>query len=412
MQKKKKPSYLKSRGYPHLTTKLDLSDSEIIAKVADQRFVANHDFFPLLHINIKERRFKKSVANGLHIRSHAFRDDQGRYVQNTKIRPLHYATHIDAVIFGYYAEILNKHYEKVLAEIPALSDCITAYRSLPHETLPRNKSTLDFAKDVFDEIKEKASDSDCVVLAFDLEKFFSSLNHKYLKKAWYQLLGKITLPPDHYNVYKASTNFSYILRDDLRIGKRRSGVRSGFNEKKIAQNRLKGIEAFFANVQELREKIKSKELPVYKNPFYDKERKVRKGIPQGLPISAVLANLYLLEFDTGIYQELVLKKQAYYRRYSDDIVIICRPEDCAAVEEYVNMAINQYFVSVSVDKTERFLFKKEGATNTIRSYKYTAVDKDPKRAPLLYLGFEFYGHKTLIKSSNFTVDPLLRTALG
>ena len=46
------------------------------------------------------------------------------------------------------------------------------------------------------------------------------------------------------------------------------------------------------------------------------------GIPQGSPISAVLANIYMLDFDYEInkYLESI---GGIYRRYSDDMVAIC-----------------------------------------------------------------------------------------
>lgn len=46
----------------------------------------------------------------------------------------------------------------------------------------------------------------------------------------------------------------------------------------------------------------------------------KKGIPQELPISAVLANIYMLVFDKAVNAE-VKKANALYRRYSDDIII-------------------------------------------------------------------------------------------
>jgi len=46
-----------------------------------------------------------------------------------------------------------------------------------------------------------------------------------------------------------------------------------------------------------------------------------KGIPQGSPISAVLANLYMLEFDK-IVNEFVTGHGGLYRRYCDDLLIV------------------------------------------------------------------------------------------
>ena len=71
-----------------------------------------------------------------------------------------------------------------------------------------------------------------------------------------------------------------------------------------------------------------------KNQHYNKE-KIQVGIPQGLPISAVLANLYLLDFDKNILDKVVKGKGGFYRRYSDDIIIIANVDDLGEIKNYV-----------------------------------------------------------------------------
>ena len=127
------------------------------------------------------------------------------------------------------------------------------------------------------------------------------------------------------------------------------------------------------------------------------------GIPQGLPISAVLSNLYLLEFDRNIIENLVKKEGIFYRRYSDDIVILCPPKDLERIESYINQLIKNYEIEVSTEKTDRFLFKKM-AYNKIGDKRITAIklgeEENKIDTPLTYLGFEFRGYNTLIKSTN------------
>lgn len=45
------------------------------------------------------------------------------------------------------------------------------------------------------------------------------------------------------------------------------------------------------------------------------------GIPQGSPISGMLANLYMLEVDKNI-NELVKAYCGFYMRYSDDFMVV------------------------------------------------------------------------------------------
>jgi hypothetical protein len=220
---------------------------------------------------------------------------------------------------------------------------------------------------------------------FDIENFFPSLNHKKLKLAWAKILGNKTLPKDHYNLFKATTNFSYVKLHDLKLNKKY------FDEKKLAQLKKEGKHTFFRNINELIES----DIIIHKNQKKKSGKLI--GIPQGLPISALLANIYMLEFDEAIVNKLVLKKNIFYRRYSDDITIICQKEQIAQVEKTFKDEINKIELSLSFEKTEKTLFKINN--NRLQSYRMIN-DKLKYNLPLNYLGFEFYGYQTLIKSKN------------
>ncbi|SEN04193.1 Reverse transcriptase (RNA-dependent DNA polymerase) [Mucilaginibacter gossypiicola] len=409
----KRPAWLKSRGYLHITPKIDVFNryEEVYTKVNDPNFVARHGFFPLIHSVIKERKYKK-LPNG-NGRGHSYKKGN-EYKKTAKLRPLHYATHIDAIIYGCYAEKLLKLYEDELKEYPGLSDCVIAYRKIevPDEEEDnadveeseeqKGKSTIHFAFEAFEEIKKRAQKG-CVVLMFDIKSFFSELNHEKLKKAWCDLLKVERLDKANFNVFNAATNFRYILKDELRIGSRSRGKRNGFDEKKLAEIRkYQGIEAFFSSIEDFENAIKTKKLKVYKHPFVKDKKPV--GIPQGLPISAVLANLYLLAFDKVILDSIVNKAEGYYRRYSDDIMIICKPEDADWIEQFVLTEIKKSAVEISEEKTEKFLFSQQQISPKInRITAQLLLNGVPIISkPLTYLGFEFYGYKTLIKSANLS----------
>jgi len=192
------------------------------------------------------------------------------------------------------------------------------------------------------------------------------------------------------------------MKDDLRIHQVKNGKRSGFDEKELARIRQNfGINAFFESPEAFRNKIKIGKLKIYKYPFRNKEKQPI-GIPQGLPISALLANLYLLEFDRNIIKILVKGLGCYYRRYSDDIVVICNPNQKQDIEKFVMEAIQECKIEISKDKTEVFHYKWDklgNKDNQLVSYKL-GVNESKKIYSFKYLGFEFNGRNTLIKSAN------------
>lgn len=411
MKESTTPTWLKSKGYLHLTPQIDVlrREKELLSKIQNEKFIAKYGFYPLIYSSIDDRKYKKSIVseNPLKIeRKHSFKNTEGKFVKNIKSRPLHYATHMDALIFGYYAELLQDKYEELLKPQQDLSECIIAYRKIPiGDGSGKNKGTIHFANEVFEEVKKRATNEECTVLTFDIKSFFPSLNHTFLKEAWCKLLGVERLPEDHYNVFNASTKFSYILMDELRAYQSKNGRRAGFDEKKLAKIRNDvGVNCFFESSKEFKEKVKNKELRVYKYPFWDKENRCPIGIPQGLPISTILANLYLLEFDLEVYQKLVVQENCYYRRYSDDIVIICNNSQSSQIKDFVKDSIKAQKVKISEDKTEEFIFERfilENGDTKLRSVKITSCERKTD-VPLIYLGFEFYGERKAIKSSNLS----------
>jgi hypothetical protein len=405
MKSNNSPSWLKNRGYLHITRQIDVYDNSetVLSKIYNTKYVAEYAFFPLIHASIDERRYKNNPIT--QEPCHSYKDENGVTQKHIKKRPLHYATHMDALIFGYYAEILQNEYEKELAKNPDLSDCILAYRrvKIPNDKYEKCKSTIHFADEVFSEIQNRSQNDDCVVLTFDIKSFFPSLNHKKLKEAWAKLIKKEELPDDHYNVFKASTRFSYILLDDLRVNQKRGNRKAGFDEKKLAQIRNKqGFNAFFESPSEFREKIKNGAIKLHRFPFRKGKDDKPTGIPQGLPISAILANLYLLEFDKKVFQKVSLEIGGYYRRYSDDMVIICNRHNAEYLKEFIETSIKESLVEISKEKTEVFLFKEMILGNQPTRLTSIKMTKDTCiiEAPFTYLGFEFYGSQTLIKSAN------------
>ncbi|MFK7001140.1 reverse transcriptase domain-containing protein [Flavobacterium oreochromis] len=380
----KTKDWFKDRGYPHFTNKTPQSIKYELEKyITNSKKIAKHSFSPLIFKEIKQRRYKTSNFNGIEKRSHKKINKKGEIVSNAKIREILYATHIDAHIYSYYTQkIISPKYEAHLCKNLELSKAITAYRQILTEDGLKFKNNVHFAKDIFDEIKSREN---CVVLAFDIKDFFPSLNHKKLKLIWAKILGFKTLPEDHYNIFKASTNFTYVKLNDLRINKRH------FDEKKLSKLKKEGKHSFFENIKEL---IDS-DIIIHKNQKHKNGKII--GIPQGLPISALLANIYMLPFDEAIIEDLVKPLNVFYRRYSDDIIVICNEKQVETVESFVLNKIKDIDLVISREKTEKTLFR--NLDGKLQSYQIKGQELI-KNIPLNYLGFEFYGNKTLVKSKN------------
>jgi hypothetical protein len=409
------PDWLKSKGYLHLSPSLKIGENWHVYKsqIENKDFVSKYAFYPLIHSFILERKYKTadSVKHSTTGRSHKHKHKTTNETEKTaKSRPLHYASHYDALVYGYYAHLLNNKYEEKLSRIPGLSESVTAYRKLKiTEGLDKGKSTIHFAKDVFDEVKKRAQfNNEVAVLTFDIKGFFSSLDHNILKQKWAFIIDEEKLPDDHYNVFKSCTNFNYVLSNDLRKRQTKGNRKSGFDESKLAKiRREKGFKCFFESNEDFKNHIKQGKLRIYNNPFRKTAphgNKVKIGIPQGLPVSAVLANIYLYDFDKSIISDLVDKRDGYYRRYSDDIIVICKVEDIEFTKNYVENLILASEVKISKEKTETFIFKHASynrlGQSRLTSIKINIDNTKSIGSPLIYLGFEFRGYNVVIKSTN------------
>ena len=251
-----------------------------------------------------------------------------------------------------------------------------AYRRIPLLDNSRCKSNIDFAFELFQDIQN--CNGQIAVLALDISKFFDSLDHKKLKQAWAGLFGKKDLDKDHYNLFKNLTRFDYVEMKD---------ILAEFGYKNPRQLIQKDVAYFVKEGKDFQVRIKKKGY-LKKNPFRRKNSdgtKTMVGIPQGTPISPFLANLYLYEFDKNVLQ-LLKSYNGIYRRYSDDIVIICPKSSYTQVENKVYELIADERLIIQPIKTQRSFFENG------------KLEKGQK--PLTYLGFQFDGNKIRIKSGS------------
>ena len=245
------PNWYRSRGYLHFDAPLGVKKAEL--HVTNPSKVSAHAFFPLIKYTISTQKIRidKTIS---------------KLVKATKDRSISYSAHLDSHIFSYYAELLAARYE---AEILAsgLSDSITAFRSL-------GLSNVQFAARAFADISSRHT---CTAIGLDITGFFDNLNHAVLKEKWEKLLGQPRLPDDHYAVFRAITKYSTVERTSLYTA---LGI-SGRNPK---ASRIRACSA-----AEFRSKVRAAGLVTHNQNLF--------GIPQGTPISALLSNIYMLDFD-------------------------------------------------------------------------------------------------------------------
>lgn len=307
--------WFKSRGYRHF----DLPVGEKFAsKVMDPNFVIQHSFVPLLHYTKSEKRYKKCPKTG-------------KRTITSKDRPIKYASHRDACILSFYASEVNKfldaHYDAA-----GLSDNVLAYRALGRGNYDFSAEVLAFAK----------THAPVTILAFDVSSFFDNLDHTLLKRRLKAVLGVTSLPEHWMRVFRAITAFHYVDMEELKANATFSARLKGNGRDRIA------------SVEEL----KANGIKFHPNPELAKGH--RRGIPQGTPISAAASNLYMIDFDEAA-RAFCDSIGALYRRYSDDILVICDPAHAAGAEAEIMDLIKAEKLDISPHKTERTEFTGTGA---------------------------------------------------
>ena len=118
------------------------------------------------------------------------------------------------------------------------------------------------------------------------------------------------------------------------------------------------------------------------------------GIPQGLPISSVLANIYMWEFDQKL-NSYIRQIGGYYRRYCDDIILIFPSSHLQIVERLLQELIRSTALEISPDKTKWFSIPASPKGDMV-------ILKDGKPSKIEYLGFSFDGKDIRIKDKGMS----------
>lgn len=411
MEEQKDQDWFKIKRYPHIGFRLKEKDKLVWIEsyVTNPDMIEKHSFLPFIHKTSKVRRYRKEYdTEDGKLTFPILSNKKNVRVAKQKNRELFYASHLDSLIYNYYSDILMSKYEKKILEY-SLSNVVNAYRSIPLDILNptgSKKCNIDFANDAFKLIKSYNADK-FIAIAFDIKGFFDNLNHKVIRDVWCDLLEtpRGELPLDHFNVYKNITRYSYVdLIDIFKCFQNKIYVEEG--KSKIRQKRISKIK--YLKKEHACAFCSKKEFIKNKNILLRNTKRIKLedgstvfrnfGIPQGSPISSVIANSYLLDFDKKI-NDFIEGVDGIYRRYSDDMVVICSEDSKDAIILLMKKEIRRVNLELQEKKTQVFHFqRKEGKLICGQEFK-NGINWNKK---FIYLGFEFDGETILLKSGSLS----------
>lgn len=371
--KRHSKNFIGDRPYRHFDGRivieaLESNTSAIVPLLTTPDLLGRHSFLPFIRRDKKVRRFTKEKIS-------------------QKSRPIMYASHRDACIYAFYSYVLKERYEDLIRGTE-LDKSILAYRRIKRDDESgRGKSNIDFAKEIHELVRSYPR---CAVLCLDVEKFFDRMDHQLIKKRWAELLDCTELPSGHYSIFRSVTNFRYVFLYEvltrLGYGKLVHG-KFMYTSRSIRKGNICTPQQFNKIVDSATDSL------VHKN-------RTQVGIPQGSPISDIIANLYLRYFDMAVVKHLSSFEFGCYRRYSDDLLIVCPPESVKEIYEYICARMKTERLNIKQAKTEALVLDNNSSTVTDITYSITGRSEHEKseRHTLQYLGFEMDANDLHIRS--------------
>lgn len=338
----------KDKFYTHLDVKKYHKDYQ--QRVQNINWVSRHGFYPFIHFQMNCNKYTNDLEGNKFIKE--------------KNRDIYYAAHIDRFIYEYYGNRLNNRYNDYM-KLNGISRVSTAYRNCTP-----GKCNIDFAKEVFEYIVKCES---AYIFVGDFSKFFDNLDHKYLKEKIKCVIGEKSLDAADYAIYKNITKFSYVEADDIEA------------EKGLFRRDMRDLDKYF----------ETDEFHKFKKKYLQKNLKDYQ-IPQGSSISAVYANVYMIDFDKRI-NDYITSNKGMYRRYCDDIIIVVpmtrndlSSKQNEKIEEFIyNIRDGIPNLELNEDKTEHFF------------YDNGTIEKIKGKSNLInYLGFTFDGKTVRIRDKS------------
>lgn len=196
-------------------------------------------------------------------------------------------------------------------------------------------------------IKNRYEPPRCISIPTLRDKICLKIIHLFLYSSFLADISKQEIPQTHIKNLKAElNNYEYFIKID--------------------------IEKFYNNLNhEILKKQLSKNIDYYEVGLVMKAVlnetngvSVTKGVPQGVSISNILSDIYMMDFD----KEFSNRDGIYYIRYVDDILILCNKKDSEELKEKLKTRI----------------------TDTLK----LSIHKDKFKTGYINNSFEFLGYKT------------------
>ncbi|MBY0223480.1 MULTISPECIES: reverse transcriptase domain-containing protein [Sporosarcina] len=354
--KKEKHGY-KAKKYIHFDDKRKFN-GKTESYVSNHKKIQTHNFYPLIRYISKTEKyvFDESRPDSRPIK--------------TKKRMIMYASHLDNFIYKYYGDKLNDAYNNWVRK-RSIDETSIAYRSKKGE---KGKSNIDHAAAVINKIKSFGS---CYIMIGDFKGYFDQIKHRNLKDKVLKVMEikGDQLPRDWYKVFRSVTKYSY------------------YNQKLLHK--------YVGSPKELKQQKKhkyfltSKDFRGFRTIYKPTTNEEKYGIPQGTAISAVLSNVYAIDFDEQVNQ-LVRKYGGIYRRYSDDFIVVIPENGGIEVTEFKSIQDDIYSLVklngmyIEKNKTKSFIYNR----NCIEDF----FTSSPTRMD--YLGFVFDGETVEMRAKS------------
>ncbi|WP_254846706.1 reverse transcriptase domain-containing protein [Oceanobacillus sojae] len=334
------------KKYIHFDRRVRIEKKE--SYLTNRNRIALHSFLPFIH-------YKDSFDRNIGQKNP---DMDYRPIKN-KNRDIMYAGHLDNYIFKFYAEKLNCEYNSWTSS-NQIDECSIAYRDNKD-----GSSNIEFAAEIINSIVQH---EEAYIIVGDFTKYFDYLNHKILKERVKTVLKTSLLEEDWYNVFRSVTKYGYYEKS--------------FLEKKFGSDRFlrsKGTYSYFKQFKDFR---------AFQREYKCEKNLDNYGIPQGTAISAVLANVYSINFDKEV-QQIAKHYSGLYRRYSDDYIIVIPKKhnndttiaQIKEIDKQVRRLAEKDKIIIQEEKTGLFEYSNEILTDI----------EENKESHLDYLGFVFDG---------------------